>query len=73
MYWSVSQQTGCGTRFSFSLAGCLTSAKEPSLLYKLHISEQIGTGRADGFIFLMQSETQAAESIIWTRVTNNEF
>ena len=48
-------------QFSFSLSGCLTKAKEPTLHYYLPIA-----GKRTG-----SSEMQTALSRIWTRVTNS--
>ena len=71
---SIFQQStaGLNSKFTFYI-GCLTKAKETSLIYYF---SRTG-GRTDGFIPLAraftQSEMQTASSRIWTWVTNLIF
>ena len=63
--------TGSNLEFSFFKTGCLTKAKEPSLLNYLPIAG----GRIIGFIpfprVLTLCEMQATSFRIWTRVTES--
>ena len=60
---------GVWIQFSFSLTGCCTKVKEPSLPYYLPIAR----GRIVGFIFfirlLLLYKVQSALSRIWTQFT----
>ena len=63
---------GLNSEFSFSLTGCQTKAKEPSLPYNITMAGE----RIDGFMpflkALAQSQMQTNSSWIWTQVANSK-
>ena len=60
--------TGFNSEFSFSLTGCLTKAKEPSLYYYLTIAGRWIIGFIPFPRVLVLWEMWSAASWIWTRV-----
>ena len=65
---------GLNSEFSFSKAGCLIKAEEPSLLYSLSIA--VGVKKKESCLsqkYLWGNKMQTSLSRVWTQVANYIF